>query len=207
MVAFSDAPNTVNRETTATPIIRALAVAAVRLGLRRALRRAREPVTPRSRSRGLPRRRTAVVDATGPRTTKATSASSAPSPASHTDGETRTPTSATVTATTARPVPVTARRREAPEASTAVSRSAASGAVRPARTAGSSAEPRQTTKPTASGRTSDRVLMTKSPSGKGNPMAGNKAWSPAAIPMPPASPASDAVTATTLASTRVDAVT
>lgn len=41
MVAFSEAPKTVNSETTATPIISALAVAAVRLGLRRALRRAR----------------------------------------------------------------------------------------------------------------------------------------------------------------------
>lgn len=40
MVAFSEAPKTVNRETTATPIISAVAVDAVRRGLRRALRRA-----------------------------------------------------------------------------------------------------------------------------------------------------------------------
>ena len=61
--------------------------------------------------------------------------------------------------------------------------------------------------PTASGRIMDSPLTTKSPSGNGNPMAGNSAWSPAAIPMPPARPAADATTATTLASTRVDAVT
>lgn len=205
MVAFSEAPKTVNRETTATPIIRALAVAAVRSGLRRALRLASPPVTPRSRSSGAPRARTADVDATGPSTTNDARTSTAPTPARVIDGDTRTPTRVTAIAAAPSTPPMTARRREAPESSTELSRRAASGAVRPARRAGSSAEPTHTTMPTASGSSMDSGPITKSPSGNGNPMTGNSAWSPAAMPIPPASPAAEATTATAVASTRVAA--
>ena len=80
IVAFSEAPKTVNSETTATPIISALAVAAVRFGLRRALRRARAAGDAAQPGEGPPSTRTAASDATGPRTTKAASARPAPRP-------------------------------------------------------------------------------------------------------------------------------
>ncbi len=50
-------------------------------------------------------------------------------------------------------------------------------------------------------------LITKSPPGNGNPIAGNRIFRPAAMPMPPASPTAEAATATMLASVTVAAVT
>lgn len=207
MVAFSEAPKTVKRDTTATPVINAVAVAAVRLGPRSALRLARLPETPRSRSSGRPRIRTAYEDATGPSTTKATRASTAPAALSQIGPLATTPVRMRPVPARATPVPAYARVREAAEWSTAVSRSAASGAVRPARTAGSSAEPRQTITPTASGSSIETPLITRLPSGKGNPMSGKSVCSPAATPMPPSSPATDAARATTTASMSVEETT
>ena len=66
--ALIDAANTVNSVTTPTPIISAVAVPAVRRGLRIALRRASEPVIPRRRGRGAPITRLAGRATTGPNT-------------------------------------------------------------------------------------------------------------------------------------------
>lgn len=99
--------------------------------------------------------------------------------------------------------PEAARPCETRVVSTAVSRSAASGAVRPARTAGSSAEPRQTRMPTPNGSSMDSALMASEPSGKGNPIAGKRAWSPAAMPIPAPRPTAEETAPTTAASASV----
>lgn len=57
------------------------------------------------------------------------------------------------------------------------------------------------------GSATESALITKSPSGKGNPMAGKSAWSPAAMPMPASTPTADAANATAVASASVAAVT
>ncbi len=79
--ALIDAPNVVNRPTTAVPTISAEALAAVRRGLRMALRRARRPVTPRRAAGPAPITAAAGRATTGPSTTAPTSRPSDPSPA------------------------------------------------------------------------------------------------------------------------------
>ncbi len=78
--AFTDAPSTVNAATTATPIISADAVAAVRRGLRIALRRARRPARPRSTAIGAPITAAAGRATTGPSSTKPIRVTSVPRP-------------------------------------------------------------------------------------------------------------------------------
>ena len=80
-IALIDAPNVVNRATTAVPIISAEALPAVRRGSRIALRRASRPVWPRRRLGTQPSTLAAGRATTGPSTTAPTSVSSAPSPA------------------------------------------------------------------------------------------------------------------------------
>ncbi len=205
-VALMDAPKTVNSVTTATPIISAVAVAAVRRGLRAALRLASVPGTPRSRASGAPSVRTARVAATGPSTTVPASAASAPAVVSATDGPSLAPTTAAGTPPASRTAPSASRSRpDRPLAapSTAVSRRAASGAVRPARRAGSSAEPAATAVPTASGSRTAAALITMPPVGSEKPSAENSALRPVATPMPPSRPPSEASRPTASASARV----
>ena len=123
--------------TRATPIISADAVAAVRLGLRRALFRAYLPVTPNSRV-GTPSSPTAGPTSTGPRVNTPRTIVIAPSPIS---GRPSWPDADRPMANDATPAPVSsrpkaARQNDAPERSTATSRRAAIGRTRLARTAG-----------------------------------------------------------------------
>ena len=71
----------VNRATTAVPTISAEALAAMRRGLRIALRRARRPVKPRVDAAPVPSTAAAGRATTGPSTTAPTSTPRAPRPA------------------------------------------------------------------------------------------------------------------------------
>ena len=134
--ALIDAANTVNRVTTPTPIISAVAVPAVRRGLRIALRRASEPVIPRRRGRGAPITRLAGRATTGPNTDTPTIVASAPSAPNPIDVSAKTAKRTSAMPPASSTAPATARRREALVRSTAVSRSTASGATRDAFHAG-----------------------------------------------------------------------
>ena len=79
--ALTEAPNVVNRATTAVPTIRAAALEAMRRGLRIALRRARRPVKPRVALAPAPSTAADGRATTGPRMTKPTSMARAPRPA------------------------------------------------------------------------------------------------------------------------------
>ena len=198
--ALIDAPNVVNRATTAVPIISAEALPAVRRGSRIALRRARRPVWPRRMLGTQPSTPAAGRATTGPRTTAPTSVSSAPSPA-------RTSASSAIVAvaTVAMPRPVStmppiSRLFEAEVESTADSRSAASGAMREARRAGrklaSSVEPT----PTTMAMTTVLVAITTPSKPRSKPALSMIALSPTASPYPTARPASDAMVPITIAS-------
>ncbi|CAM5650127.1 hypothetical protein SALBM311S_06521 [Streptomyces alboniger] len=206
MVAFSEAPNTVNSDTTATPIISAPAVAAVRLGLRRALRRASPPGTPRSLSRGPPRTRTAVVEATGPRTTKEARARTAPVPASQKGRRDQNAGEGHGDREGGQTHAGDGTDAGAPEE---VDRGLAQGGQRrgAAGMIGRQQGGAQQTTVTASGRTIDRELITSFPRGRGIRSPGRAPAARPRAPMPPARPTADAITATALASTRVTAVT
>ena len=78
--SLTEAPNTVNRDTTATPTISAEAVPAVRRGLRMALRRASAPGMPRRAAPGAPSSPAAGRATAGPSRIMPTSVSRAPSP-------------------------------------------------------------------------------------------------------------------------------
>ena len=78
--ARKEAAYTVNSVTTATPIASAVAAAAVRPGLRWALRRARVPVTPRHAASGRPSAPVTGRATAGPRRTTPVVVSRAPSP-------------------------------------------------------------------------------------------------------------------------------
>ena len=81
------------------------------------------------------------------------------------------------------------------------------GATRVARRAGAAAEMTVTTIPTCSATTNVRGESTRLPGGSPKPMASISARIPKDVPMPNASPASDATTAVTSASPSTDAMT
>ena len=129
--ALMDAARTVNTVTTAIPIISAVAAPAVERGLRIALRRANDPVVPRTTVLGVPSRALAGRATAGPRSTSPTTVSSAP-------GATmpKPPPSAPAT-TRATPAPVatspaTVRFRDGAVASVVPSCIAATGRTRDA---------------------------------------------------------------------------
>src|SRR5581483_11538681 len=134
--------NTVKTTTTPTPTRRAVALPAVRRGLRRAFSRAMAPVTPRNRAAGQPR--TATAGPATPATTTATP---------------RAPSTA----------PATARARDVPLWPTATSRRAASGLTRDARIAGARPAATVVARP-ATKATTRLVVLTLSPAaGRANP--------------------------------------
>ncbi len=100
--------------------------------------------------------------------------------------------------------PAIDRDNEAPDRSTATSRSAAIGAIREARRAGSTAEATVTTTPTVKAAIIEGAAMTAAPSGRSTASAERTARSPLATPMPARMPRPDATTPVTRASIRIE---
>ena len=165
---FAEAANTVMNPTSATPIISDDAVRAVRFGLRKALRVASSPLSPRIRS-GRPNTDATGRASTGPRTDTPTNVVSAPTPTSASSPP--RPASSAATPAAVITEPATARRAEPAERSTLTSRSAAIGAILAARRAGSHADPTVTTTPTANDRAIALNAITVGPSGMSKPNA------------------------------------
>ncbi len=199
-----DPASTVNRVTTATPIMRAEAVPAVRRGLRTALRRASVPDTPRRAAAGAPSRPAAGRAATGPSRTTPTTVARAPRPVSEISPSPRVPAKTRPTPAAVSAAPAAARSRELADRSTAASRRAASGAVRAARTAGPRLASSVTTTPTTAAVTTLAVPTTSCDVGMAMPAASIRAMRPVARPMPAAIPAADATIPVASASTVID---
>ena len=147
--ARSEAAYTVNKVTTATPIISAVAAAAVRRGCPEALRPASVPATPRAAASGR-----WPAGSRGPRRTVPgrPRRRSPPGAPSATIPGPLPPGPLSPAATAARPAtssttPAAVRRRGMPAGSAADSRSASSGATRDARTAGTRLTAMVTTMP------------------------------------------------------------
>ncbi len=189
------AANTVTNDTSASPIIRAAAVAAVRPGLRTAFSRARRPDTPRKRSTGLPTtdamgltirglsRATPMNTATAPIPTHASPGESAPKTPSSIS---RRPTAVMTTAMAPR------RRWLRWVSSTAPSRRPVTGGTRVTLSAGISEASTVSTVPSTSARMIVRAAITVPSLGRSISSALNSALMAGANPMPASSPSSDA---------------
>ena len=154
IVARMPAAKIATNTTSATPIMSADAVTAVRCGWRRAFSRASRPVRPRMRSSGLPTRllsgRTSVaatsakpnISSTAPRPSVEAVAFALPVSPNRLNSITATPSSASSTAATIR------RRRSLPPPGVSASRMAATGSTRVARRAGTKPDTTVATMPT-----------------------------------------------------------
>ena len=200
--ARAEAPNTVMNTTRPTPIIRADAVADVRLGLRVAFSRAMVPVMPRRRGSGAPSRRLTGRAPTGPSTPTPRNTTAAPMPTMPAPPPLRPMANSAMPAAVTTP-PMTARRTERPERSTATSRMAATGATFAARRAGTMAATRVTTVPTATQMATVEPDTTSPPAGRSSPKLSSRARRPTAAPMPSATPRPDANRPVTSASSLV----
>ena len=201
-------PSTATNETSASPIIRAAAVEAVRDGLRTTFSLASRPATPPRRRDGIPTIAASPVtsrDATPamPRTVR-----SVPSPsASRFPPEPIEPVSVAF-ASSARPTASTTAPTIGPSrfrrGSTAPSRTAAIGATRVARNAGARPASSVTPTPTTSATTNVRSAYTGSDCGSSSPSAAKISVRPFANPMPTAMPTAEATTPIAAASRRTE---
>ena len=163
------AANTVTNETSASPIISAAAVAAVRPGLRTAFSRARRPGTPRSRSSGRPTRDAIGGTSSGLSMAAPRKTAPAPTPIQRPSGVSvaARPRMIAAIPSTASAIPITTRRREpVGVSSTAPSRSAAIGGTRVARIAGAIAATTVITVPTAIATMTVRDSITRPDAGR-----------------------------------------
>ena len=124
--AFADAANVMMKPTSATPIIRAAAVDAVRFGVRMAFSRPRAPLTPPNRAIGQPITRATGRASTGANTATAMKITAAPRPTSATVPPLR-PAAIEPMPAAKIPPPTTTLRREVAARSMATARIAATG--------------------------------------------------------------------------------
>ena len=129
------AAKTVIAVTSATPISTGAAVRAVRFGLRAAFCRAIAPVTPRSFSIGRPRLSATGFAIPGPMMSTPANTKSTPIPSKTFDAPAAVAVMAPAPSNIAT-TPMVTRRVTLPTFSSAVSRKAANGGTRPARSAG-----------------------------------------------------------------------
>ena len=188
------AAKTVTNTISASPIISAAAVVAVRPGLRIAFSRASRPVSPRSRSSGRP-----VTDASG-RTSRGENSdtpnriSAAPPPRRpaalpESSMPPNSPISIIASPIAPRPIAKTSTTRPRLFVScSSASRSAAMGVTRVARSAGFSAATSVTTTPTIRDTITVRVAITVPVFGRSIPTALNSSLIPYAKATPPSSP-------------------
>ena len=212
---LADAPMIATRVTSASPIISAEAVVAVRRGFRIAFSRASTPDVPRSRAGTQPRNRdtgraTSGLSIATPMNTRNAATPTTPAAPPGTSSELTLPNRPS--ASQDDPDDGQQRRRpgsaDAPlVAMTAVSRIAAIGRHRAARRAGDNAETNVTTVPATSATITVRARMTGACVGSSNPKAASSAWSPIATSTPSASPSTDDSRPTTNASAATDRVT
>ena len=198
------AASVATRVTSASPIISAAAVDAVRCGLRRALSRASVPAAPPIRVAGHPR----IPDRAGMNGADSiatpTNTSSVPMirrmstvevPCENSPRTSRPKPSAVSTAATG-----VRKRWKRPGGSSAPSRTAAMGGTRVARSAGKKLAIRVTTIPRASETTIVRVSNRRPLFGSVKPTASNSENRPLASASPRKSPTTDAITPITSAS-------
>ena len=201
-------PRTVTNVTSARPIIRAAAVAAVRAGLRTAFSRASAPAAP-VRPRGQPT--TAAIGRTSRDDTTATpmNRASTPAPIIIIRSPVARPSAsrpraraapASAVATTA----TTAERRDGAPSAVAPSRTAAIGGTRVARMAGTRPASSVTSVPTSSATTTVRVAKTVSPCGMSRPITRNSSVRPDDSSTPSPRPTSEATTPMIPASARTE---
>ncbi len=201
--SVAEAANTVMKATSATPMMRAEAVAEVRLGLRAAFSVASLPVTPLSRGRPAPIARMLGLASTGPTMMAPTMMSRAPRPTVgmasvspsrvHAADRLNAPSASTT-------MPSPTRSFEAPERSMATSRRAASGGTLVARTAGIRAATSVTPRPMTSAMRTVEGLTTSVDVGRSAPEASRAAVTAFANPMPASMPRAAAIKPTSTAS-------
>ena len=181
----------------ARPIISAVAVAAVRWGLRLALSRARRPVMPLTPSTGTPST-LAVAPANRALTIETPmKVRAAPTPMAVSRGAVPStlpniPRASRISPGISTMAPVT-RRNVMLRSLRPPSRTASSGDTREARMAGMMADRTVTTSPTRNTTTTVRVWICSGPSGKALPPVLNSCLSSQATPTPPNRPATEAM--------------
>ena len=201
--SFSELAKIVIRPTSATPIMSAAAVDAVRRGLRTAFSRASRPGMPRQRGSGAPMARPTGRAITGPSTATPMNRANTPRPTSWIPPSPNSPTGARP-----RRAPRSRRRsRCAGRGAATPPRSRAappSGRSRAARRAGSRAATNVTITPSAIEITNVDGLITRSDVGTSKPNAPITARSPIARPRPTPTPTIDATNPTRNASPSTD---
>ncbi len=212
--AFADSPRIATIPTSARPMTSALAVAAVRRGLRIAFPRAMAPGTPAAARTGAPNARASERANTASSTTMPKRRRIAPSPtvrsseiASSADCDRTMPTTRIGTLTPTNTSPTVARRRKVSLRASGRSVIAAIGGMRAARIAGQSAAPTVTNRPTAMAYNAVRGSTTTSPLGMRNPSESTSDMRSRATKTPSTRPPSDAIAPTTAASSTTAAIT
>ncbi|GIV00261.1 MAG: hypothetical protein KatS3mg014_1876 [Actinomycetota bacterium] len=207
--ASSDAERIVTIVTSARPIMSAEAVAAVRLGLRIAFSRPSRAGIP-SPATGRPSRRAAGRATSGERlaTPRNTRAAPAPTSSAALDDAPERPYPSGSRPPTVTAVPsATRRRNEPPDGVARPSRSASTGATRPARRAGTTDATRVTAVPARSDTTTVRGRTWSPVPGRSTPKASSRTRRPAPMPTPAPTPTAEARRPTIPASSSTDAVT
>ena len=211
IVLSAPAAKIAEKVTSATPIMSAAAVAAVRPGWRTLFSRASRPVTPR-RANGAP-----MTEASG-RTSRGLSPATArnvrpappPKSPSFALGEPLPNRPRHISATPAASMMVAmivSRRDKRPTVGTAPSRSASTGGTRVARSAGEMDEMTVTIVPTTSATTIVRVSITIPFEGSSTPTPLNSALSPWAVRIPRPNPTADPTIPRTKPSPITDRIT
>ena len=200
--AVADAAKIEKNAMRPTPIIRAAAVDAVRLGLRVAFCRASRPVTPLSRATGAPIRLLMGPAMTGPSTATPRNVTSAPPPttAIPLSRLPNRPRNRAATPRASTSSPNTVRTSERAERSTLTSRRAAMGDTRDARMAGAMATTMVTPTPAMKATTTELMWITAPLAGMPRPRPLSRALSPMATRMPKTRPSTAEINPTTNAS-------
>ena len=200
----SEAPRTAIVDTSASPIISAAAVWAVRRGLRIEFSRPRRPGIPSSAASGRPSAPDSGRAMIGTSIPTAMNTRSAPIPTSATAGDAR-PSSTAARPPTASTLPAITRRRRSDSGSSSLwSTSAATGAIRTARRAGTIADTTVTPTPTTIATTTVRASNTSGDDGSTIPNAFSSALRPIAATTPRPRPISDAASPISAASPRTE---
>ena len=209
-VVFSPDASTETRVTSASPIIRADAVDAVRCGFRMALPRASSPADPPILVAGQPSTRASGGTSVFASIATPTNTAAAPTPRASSRCVVESPwtNSPTSMSATAPPIvssaAVTLKRAKREVGSTAPSRTAEIGGTRVARIAGRSAASSVTRIPTTSATTIVRVANTVPACGRSIPKWTKSAFSPFARPSPRKRPVIEARIPITSASSSTD---
>ena len=202
--ALTPAARMETKVTSASPIISAAAVTAVRLGLRIAFSRASRPATPRNRSSGSPTAPAIRGTSRGLSSATAMNSAIAPTPSMLSACSAGAPPNNANRIASApmisRPQDRILRRRVGGGGTAASSRIAARGGTRVARRAGARLATIVTMVPTSKPTMMVRLLSTRPSCGRSAPRALNSALMPCAVAMPSKMPRIDAIRPTISAS-------